>query len=80
MVHRSAIQKNVALSVKETELSAKVTEVQSMMFVYKVIMSKGLDDRLPMRPKSDNASSIDLANSWIIRGCNRDGNIRLSYI
>ena len=56
--YRSAVQKTACLSFIEAKLSAAVMAVQDMMFVYSVIVSLGLEPRLPKKLEPDNVEQL----------------------
>ncbi len=66
---QSSTQKHVTLSVTEAEMGARVTCIQDMMYVYKLLVFMGLQVHLPMTLEMDNQGAVDLANGWLVGGC-----------
>ena len=80
IVFGSVTQKHVTLSVTEAELAAAVSLVQDMMYVYRVMMSLGLEVELPMLVEMDNSGARDLANSWSVGGRTRHVDVRMFFL
>ena len=80
IVFGSVTQKHVTLSVTEAELAAAVSLVQDMMYVYRVMMSLGLEVELPMLVEMDNSGARDLANSWSFGGRTRHVDVRMFFL
>ena len=59
VMFQSATQKHVTLSVTEAELAALVSCVQDMLYVYRIIISLGLQVELPMTVELDNSGARD---------------------
>jgi hypothetical protein len=80
IMFQSVTQKTVTLSVTEAELTACVSCVQDMMYVYRVVTSMGLQVELPMVVEVDNSGARDLANSWSVGGRTRHVDVRLNFL
>jgi hypothetical protein len=80
VMFQSATQKHVTLSVTEAELAALVSCVQDMLYVYRIIISLGLQVELPMAVELDNSGARDLANSWSVGGRTRHVDTRQFFI
>ena len=80
IMFQSVTQKTVTLSVTEAELTACVSCVQDMMYVYRVVTSMGLEVELPMVVEVDNSGARDLANSWSVGGRTRHVDVRLNFL
>ncbi len=63
-MHRSAMQKTVALSSCEAELNATVLCVQDMIHQKNTLESIGLKVELPMILEMDNKGAVDFINSF----------------
>jgi hypothetical protein len=69
VMHRSAMQKTVALSSCKAELNAAVLCVQDMLYAKNLIESTGLKVEFPMKLEIDNKGAVDLINSFSVGGC-----------
>ena len=77
---RSNTQRFVTLSVTESESGAGVMTAQDMMYTYRLIMSLGLQVKLPMVHEMDNKGAVDLANNYSVGGCTRHVDVRFFYL
>ncbi len=68
VMHRSATQKTVALSVSEAEINAAVLCVQDMLYAKNLIGSIGLKVELPMILEINNKGAVDIINSFRVGG------------
>ena len=64
----SLTQKFVTLSVMEAESAAGVMISQDMLCVYPLMLSLGLEVKLPMFLEMDNKGAVNLANNWSVGG------------
>jgi hypothetical protein len=71
MMHRSAMQKAVALLPCEAELNAAVLCVQGMLCSKNQLTSIGLEVKLPMMLEINNKGAANLINSFTVGGCTR---------
>ena len=76
MIHRSATQKFVTLSVMEAESAAGVMVAQDMLYTYRMLTLMGLQVELPMILEMDNKGTVDLANNWSVGGRTRHVDVR----
>ncbi len=67
-MHRSAMQKTVALLSCKAELNAAVLCVQDMIYQKNMLELIGLKVELPMDLEMDNRGAIDLINSFSVGG------------
>ena len=77
---KSGMQKIVALSVAEAEVTALVMCVQEMMYIKKLIESIELIVMLPMLVQVDNKTAVDLVNGWTVGGNMKHSEVRLMYL
>jgi hypothetical protein len=68
-MHRSAMQKTVALSYCKAELNTAVLCVQDMMYQKNTLKSICLKVELPIILEMDNKGAVDLINNFIVGGC-----------
>jgi hypothetical protein len=68
VMHRSAMQKTVALLSCEAELNAAVLCVQDMLYTKNLLESIGLKVKLPMVLEIDNKGAVDVINSFTVGG------------
>ena len=80
MIHRSATQKFVTLSVTEAESAAGVMVAQDMLYTYQMLTSMGLQVELPMVLEMDNKGAVDLANNWSVGGRTRHVDVRNYFL
>ena len=80
VIFASATQRFVTLSVTEAESAAGVSEVQDMMYVYRLLKSMGLRVKLPMILEMDNKGAVDLANNLSVAGQTRHVDVRIYYL
>ena len=80
MIHRSATQKFVTLSVTEAESAAGVMVAQDMLYTYRMLTSMGLQVELPMVLEMDNKGAVDLANNWSVGGRTRHVDVRNYFL
>jgi hypothetical protein len=76
VMHQSATQKTVALSVTEAEINAAVLCVQDMLYAKNLIEPIGLKVKLSMVLEIDNKGAVDIINSFSVGGHTRHINIR----
>jgi hypothetical protein len=69
VMHRSAMQKTVALSLCKAELNAAVLYAQDMLYAKNLIESIGLKVKLPMKLKINIKGAVDLINIFSVGGC-----------
>ncbi len=79
-MHRSAIQKMVALSSCKAELNAAVLCVQDMMYQRNTLESIGLNVELPMIPEMNNKGAVNLVNSFSVGGCTQHINVKQCFL
>ena len=60
VMHQSATQKTVTLSVTEAEINAAVLCVQDMLYAKNLIKSIGLKVKLPMILEINNKGAVDI--------------------
>ena len=77
---KSAMQKNVSLSVTEAEHNAAVQCAQEMLYVKNIIEGMSLKVELPMILEIDNSGVVDLANNWTVSGGTRHMDTRLHFL
>ncbi len=80
VMHRSAMQKAVALSSWKAELNAAVLCVQDMLYAKNLIELIGLKVELPMKLEIDNKGAVDLINSFSVWGCTRHINVKQCFL
>jgi len=80
VVHRSATQKFVTLSVMEAEGAGGVMIAQDMLYVYRLLTSMEMQVQLPMVLEMDNQGAVDLANNWSVGGRTRHVDIRQHFL
>ena len=68
-MHRSAMQKTVALLLCEAELNAAVLCVQDMLYAKNLLESIGLKVELPIVLEIDNKEAVDIINNFSVGGC-----------
>jgi hypothetical protein len=68
VMHQSATQKTVALSVCEAEMNSAVLCAQDMIYAKHILESLGLQVETPMVLQMDNKGAVDLINSFSIGG------------
>jgi hypothetical protein len=71
VMHRSAMQKTVALLLCKAELNAAALCVQDMLYAKNLIELIGLKVELPMKLEINNKEVVDLINSFSVGGCTR---------
>ncbi len=79
VMHRSAMQKTVALLLCKAQLNASVLCVQDMLYAKNVIGLIGLKVELPMKMETDYKEAIDLINSFSVGGCTRHINVKQCF-
>ena len=80
VIHRSATQKFVTLSVTEAESAAGVMVAQDMLYTYRMLTSMGLQVEMPMVLEMDNKGAVDLANNWSVGGRTRHVDVRNYFL
>jgi hypothetical protein len=80
IMHRSAMQKTVALSSCEAELNAAVLCVQDMIYQKNTLELIGLKVEYPMVLEMDNRGEIDLINSFSVGGHMRHINVKQCFL
>ena len=65
------MQKIVAVSVTEAELTVATSNAQDMMYVKRLLESVGLKVALPMVLELDNQGTVDLVNNSSVGGHTR---------
>ena len=80
VIHRSATQKFVTLSVTEAESATGVMVAQDMLYTYGMLTLMGLQVELPMVLEMDNKGAVDLANNWSIGGRTRHVDVRNYFL
>jgi hypothetical protein len=80
VIHRSAMQKTVALSLCEAELSIAVLCVQDMVYAKNLLKSIGLEVKLPIVLEINNEGIVDLINSFMVGGCTRHINVKQWFL
>jgi hypothetical protein len=80
VLHRSATQKTVALSLCEVELNAAVLCVQDMLYANNLLKSIGLKVKLPMVLELDNKRAVDLINSFTVGGCTHHIDVKQCFL
>ncbi len=68
VMHRSATQKTVALSLCKAELNAAVLCVQDMLYAKNLIELIGLKVEIRMKLEINNKGVVDLINSFSVAG------------
>ncbi len=68
VMHQSATQKTVALSVCKAEMNLAVLCAQDMIYEKHVLESLGLQVETPMVLQMDNKGAVDLINSFSVGG------------
>ena len=66
--------------MKEAESAAGVMVAQYMLYVYRLILSMGLEVELPMLLEMDNKGAVDLANNWSVGGRTRHVDVRNYFL
>ena len=61
----------IALSVTEAKLYAAVQCVQEMIFIWRLLLSLGLQVKLPMVLEVDNKGAVNFINRWSVSGQTR---------
>ncbi len=79
-MHRSAMQKTVALSSCKAELNAAVLCVQDMIYQKNKLESIGLKVEFPMVLETDNRGAIDLINSSSVGGRTRHIDVKQCFL
>ncbi len=69
MMHRSAMQKIIALLSCEAELNTAVSCVQDMLYAKNLLKSIELKVELPMVLEIRNKVAVDPINSFTVGGC-----------
>ncbi len=80
VMHRSATQKTVALSLCKAKLNVAVLCKQVMMYAKNLRRLIGLKVELPMVLEIDNKGAVDLINSLSVRGCTCHINIKQFFL
>jgi hypothetical protein len=80
VIHRSSMQKIVAVSVTEEELFAATSNAQDMMYVKRLFESIRLRVHLPMILEVDNKGAVDLVNNFSVGGRTRHIETRHYYL
>ena len=80
VMHRSATQKTVALSVCEAEMNSAVLCAQDMIYAKHVLESLGLQVETPMMLQMDNKGAVDLINSFSVGGRTRHVDVRQCFL
>jgi hypothetical protein len=80
VMHRSATQKTVALSVTGVEINAAVLCVQDMLYAKNLIESIGLKVELPKILETDNKGAVDIINSFSVGGRTRHIEVRQCFL
>ncbi len=80
VMHRSATQKTVALSVTEAEINAAVLCVQDMLYAKNLIKSIRLKVELPMILEVNNKGAVDIINSFSVGGRTRHIDVRQCFL
>jgi hypothetical protein len=80
VMHISATQKTVTLSVTEAEINAAVLYVQGMLYAKNLIKSIGLKVELPMILEINNKGAVDTINSFSVGGRTRHINVRQCFL
>jgi hypothetical protein len=79
-MHRSAMQKTVALSSCKTELNTAVLCVQDMLYQKNTLELIGLKVEYPMVLEMDNRGAIDLINSFSVGGCTQHIDVKQCFL
>ncbi len=66
VMHQSATQKTVALSVCKAEMNSAVLCAQDMIYAKHVLESLGLQVETPLVLQMDNKGAVDLINSFSV--------------
>ncbi len=74
------MQKTVALSLCEAELSIAVLCVQDMVYAKNLLKSIGLEVKLPIVLEINNEGIVDLINSFMVGGCTRHINVKQWFL
>jgi hypothetical protein len=80
VMHQSATQKTVTLSVTEVEINAAVLCVQGMLYAKNLIKSIGLKVKLPMILQINNKGALNLINSFSVGGRTCHINVRQCFL
>jgi hypothetical protein len=80
VMHRSAMQKTVALLSCEAELNAAVVCVQDMLYAKNLLESIGLNAELPMVLEMNNIGAVDLINSLTVGGHTCHINVKQCFL
>jgi len=80
VMHRSATQKTVALSLCEAELNAAVLCAQDMIYGKNLLELVGLKVQLPMVLQMDNKGAVDLINSFSVGGRTRHIDVKQCFL
>ena len=68
VTNRSKMMPVIALSVTEAELYAAVQCAQDLIFIWRLLLSLGLEVKLPMILEIDNRGAFDFINGWSVSG------------
>ncbi len=79
-MHKSAMQKTVALSSCKAELNAAVLCVQDMIYQKNTLELIGLKVEYPMVLEMDNRGAIDLINSFSVGGCMQHIDVKQCFL
>ena len=77
---KSAMQKIVDISLKESEIVAAVQCVQDMLYIKRLIESMDLQVELPMELEIDNKGAQDLLNNLSAEGRTRHIETRMFFL
>jgi hypothetical protein len=80
VMHQSATQKTVTLSVTEAEINAVVLCVQDMLYAKNLIKSIRLKVKLPMILEINNKGAVDIINSFSVGGRTRHIDVRQCFL
>ena len=80
VMHQSATQKTVALSLCEAELNAAVLCVQDMIYGKNLLESIGLKVKLSMVLQITNKGAVDLINSFSVGGRTRHIDVKQCFL
>jgi hypothetical protein len=80
VMHRSATQKTVALSLCEAELNAAPLCVQDMLYAKILLESIGLKVKPPMELEINNKGAVDFINSFTVGACTHNINVKQCFL
>jgi hypothetical protein len=80
VMHQSATQKTVTLSVTEAEINAAVLCVQDILYAKNLIKSIRLKVKLPMILEIDNKEAVHIINSFSVGGRTGHINVRQCFL